>query len=162
MSQRIFNVRPGFGSTLVGLLIVSFFFYLVFKLFEFTIQTLITGLPVFFGIGLILLAGAFYVDEGVPRRFFSRQLNTLRVNPFMGLINVAAIVLFSPFVFGWLLIKALFIGKIRASVGEMQDRAAEEMRRNATGGRPVGPDDAGFTEIKRDDGLVIRIPKSDE
>lgn len=162
MSQWIFNVRPGLGTTLVGLLIVSLFFYSLFKIAEFTIQTLISGLPIFFGLGLILLAAAFYVDENVPRRFFKRQLTTLKTNPFMGVLNLAAIVVFSPFVFGWLLVKALFIGKIRASVGEMQDRAAEEMRRNAGGGAPIGQDDEGFTEIKRDDGVVIRIPKSED
>lgn len=162
MARRIYNVRPSFASTLVGLLVMVLLVYLLFRFAAFTVRTLVSGLPIFFGIGLILLAIAYSIDKEVPLRYFRKLGATARANPFKGFLQACATVLFSPFVFGWLLVKALFLDKMRSTVGEMQAHAQAHQRRQAGGPQPIGQDDADFTTVQRDDGLVIKIPKDDQ
>lgn len=162
MAQRVYNVRPGFGSTVVGVLVLALFVYGLFRLAAFTMSALVKGLPFFFGLGLVFLAIAYFVDPRAPRAYLASLGASFRQNPLMGLLRAAGTVLFAPFVFGWLLAKTLLIGKVRETVGDMQRRAEEQMRQRAGGaGAPIGRDDAEFTEVKRDDGLVIRIPKEE-
>jgi hypothetical protein len=68
---------------------------------------------------------------------------------------------FAPFVAFYLLGKALLLKKVKSAVGDMQQRAAEQMRNQPGMGGAIGVDDSDFTEVKRDDGLVIRIPKEE-
>jgi len=159
----MFNVRPGLGSTIVGLLVLGLLFYLLFRMAAFTLNALVSGLPFFFGLGLVLLAITYFIDKRIARDFFARLGATFRANPLMGVLHAVGTVVFAPFVFGWLLAKALFLGKVRTTMEGMQQRAAEQMHRQAgnAGARPIGDDQDGFTEVRRDDGMVIRIPKEE-
>lgn len=148
------------GSAIVGLLVFSLIVYGLFRVAAFTVSTLISGLPIFFGLGLIIAAAAYYVDKRVPTDFVNWLGKTFTVNPLKGLVIGAAAVVFAPFVAFYLLAKALLLKKVKSAVGDMQQRAADQMR-DQYGGSSIGVDDSDFTEVKRDDGLVIRIPKEE-
>lgn len=165
MAQRVYQVRPGFGTSLVGMLVVGLIVYGVFKLAAYTVGALVNGLPFFFGLGLILLAVTYFIDPRVPRNYLQSLGASFRQNPLLGVLRAAGTVVFAPFVFGWLLAKTLLVSKVKEKVGDMQRHAEAQMRQQqarAQGTGAIGRDDDGFTEVKRDDGLVIRIPKADE
>ncbi len=161
MTQRYTTARPSLGSAIIGLLVFALLIYVLFRVAAFTVNTLVSGLPFFFGIGLIVAAAAYYVDKRVPVDFVNWIGKTFRENPLKGLVIGAATVVFAPFVAFYLLAKALLLKKVKSAVGDMQQRAADQMRDQFGTGTPIGDDDAGFTEVKKDDGLVIRIPKQE-
>jgi len=160
MTQQQYSARPSLGSAIVGLLVFSLFIYVLFRVAAFTVSTLVSGLPVFFGIGLLIGAVAYYVDKRVPTDFVNWLGATFTTNPFKGIVIGAATVVFAPFVAFYLLAKALLLKKVKSAVGDFQQRAADQMR-DQYGGASIGVDDSEFTEVKQDDGLVIRIPKED-
>ena len=162
MTQRYTSARPSLGSAIVGLLVFALIIYGLVRVAAFTVNTLVSGLPIFFGIGLIIAAVAYYVDKRVPTDFVNWIGKTFTTNPFKGLVIGAATVVFAPFVAFYLLAKALLLKKVKSAVGDFQQRASEQMRdQYGMGGAPIGDDDSGFTEVKQDDGLVIRIPKEE-
>lgn len=162
MIDRRYEVRPSFASALVGLFVAGLLIYGLFRLAAWTMATLLSGLPVFFGIGLLLGAAAYFVDERVVVNF-GRWLQTLfRTRPFRGVLTAAAIVVFAPFVAAYLLGKALLLRRVRTAMGDAQERMAEAMRARASGGSAaIGVDEDGYEEVRRDDGLVIRIPREE-
>ena len=138
------------------------FFYLLFKVAAFTLNTLLSGLPLFFGIGALFFGFAYLVDKRVPRGFVQWLGATVRAEPIKGILLGLCTVVFAPFVGMYLLGKALLLKRVREAMGGARERAAEAMRERAraTGqGTPIGQQDADFEEVRRDDGLVIRIPK---
>jgi len=161
MNQRHYSARPSMGSAIVGLLVFSLIVYGLLRVAAFTVSTLVSGLPIFFGLGLIIAAAAYYVDKRVPTDFVNWLGKTFTINPLKGLVIGAATVVFAPFVAFYLLAKALLLKKVKSTVGDMQQRAAEHMRNQQGMGGAIGDDDSGFTEVKKDDGLVIRIPKEE-
>ena len=161
MTQRYTTARPSLGSAIVGLLVFALIIYGLFRIAAFTVSTLVSSLPFFFGIGLIVVAAAYYVDKRIPIDFVNWIGKTFRENPFKGLAIGAATVVFAPFVAFYLLAKALLLKKVKSAVGDMQQRAADHMREQHGMGGAIGDDDSGFTEVKKDDGLVIRIPKEE-
>ncbi|MFK8057435.1 MAG: hypothetical protein AB8F78_15020 [Saprospiraceae bacterium] len=161
MTQHQYSARPSLGSAIVGLLVFSLFVYVLFRVAAFTVSTLVSGLPIFFGIGLIVAAAAYYVDKRVPTDFVNWLGKTFTSNPLKGLVIGAATVVFAPFVAFYLLAKALLLKKVKSAVGDFQQRAADQMRDQYGGGAAIGVDDSDFTEVKKDDGLVIRIPKEE-
>lgn len=160
MNQGQYSARPSMGSAIVGLLVFSLIVYGLFRIAAFTVSTLVSGLPFFFGLGLVVAAMAYYVDKRVPTDFVNWLGQTFTVNPLKGLAIGAATVVFAPFVAFYLLVKALLLKKVKTAVGDMQQRAAEQMR-DQYGGTSIGVDDSDFTEVKREDGMVIRIPKEE-
>ena len=174
MEPRYQTVRPSLGSTVVGLAVFALAVYLLVRVAAFTVSTLLSGLPVFFGIGALLFGGAYLVDARVPRGFVQWLGATLRAEPLRGVLLGAATVLFAPFVGAYLLGKALLIKRVRSAVGDLQARAAEQMRERAraagtqrgalgdeAGAYGAAPDHGDYTEVRQDDGLVIRIPKGE-
>ena len=160
MNQHQYSARPSLGSAIVGLLVFALIVYGLFRVAAFTVNTLVSGLPIFFGIGLVIAAVAYYVDKRVPTDFVNWLGKTFTANPFKGLVIGAATVVFAPIVAFYLLAKALLLKKVKSAVGDMQQRAADHMREQQ-GGSSIGIDDSDFTEVKRDDGLVIRIPREE-
>ena len=162
MIQRGYHVRPSLGSAIVGLLVASLFIYGLFRLAAWTMSTLISGLPIFFGIGLILGAIAYAIDRRVVLGFGRYIGATFQIAPLKGILLAALTVVFAPFVFGYLLAKALLLRRVSEAMGDAQERMAEAMRER--GARPGGGGAAGlggepgYREVRRDDGLVIRIP----
>ena len=167
MTQRFQTVRPTPGSALLGLLVAGLFLYLLFRLAAFTLDALFSGLPVFFGLGVLLAGGAYLVDARVPRGFVAWLGGTFRARPLRGVLLAAAATVFAPFVGGYLLAKAVLLRKVRERFGEAQARAAEYARERGAGeeigGAGFGGSRTGsgddYTEVRRDDGLVIRIPR---
>ena len=161
MIQRGYHVRPSLGSALVGLLVAVLFIYGLFRLAAWTMSTLISGLPIFFGIGLVLGAIAYAVDRRVILGFGRYIGESFRANPLKGIALAALTVVFAPFVFGYLLAKALLLRRVGEAMGAAQERMTEAMRERArqAGGAAAGiGSEDGYREVRRDDGLVIRIP----
>lgn len=161
MSQRFYSARPSFGSTLVGLLVFILIVYGLFRLAVFTLDTLLTGLPIFFALGVLLGLGSWFVDKRVPVDFLRWVGSLVRQNPLRGILTGAATVLFAPFVGGYLLAKSLLLKKVKTAVGDFQERSQEHMRQQAGMHEPGSRTGEGFTEVRRDDGMVIRIPSKD-
>lgn len=158
--QRSYEVRPSLGSALVGMLVAGLFLYGLFRLAAWTMSTLISGLPIFFGIGLVLAAIAYAVDRRVVLGFGRWIGGTFERNPFKALLIAAATVVFAPFVAGYLLAKALLLRRVKEVVAGAQEQMAGAAYR-AAGGGAIGRDAEGYEEVRRDDGLVIRIPKEE-
>lgn len=164
MTQRSYEVRPSFGSALLGLLVAGLFFYAVFRVAAWTMSTLLSGLPVFFGVGLVVAGVAYAVDERVVLGFGRWLGLTFERSPLKGIALAAATVVFAPFVAVYLLGKALLLKRVREAVGGARERMADAMRERARrtgGGVPIGREQGAYEEVRRDDGLVIRIPRED-
>ncbi len=160
MPQRMYQVRPGLGSTIVGLLVIILGLYLLVRVAAFTLKTLLAGVPIFFGVGALLVVGAYFIDKRVVLKYFNWLGATLRVSPLRGIIYGAASVIFAPFVGLYLLAKAFLLKRVKTAMGDMAQRAEEHMRRQSSGaGASIGVDDSAYEEVRRDDGMVIRIPK---
>lgn len=158
--QRSYEVRPSFGSALVGMLVAGLLLYGLFRLAAWTMSTLLSGLPVFFAIGLALGAVAYFVDERVVRSFGRWLAATFQHSPLRGLLLGAATVVFAPFVALYLLAKALLLKRVRDVVADAQEQMAGAARRAADGSALGDPGEV-YEEVRRADGLVIRIPKEE-
>ena len=167
MIQRRYEVRPSFGSALVGMVVAALLLYGLFRLASWTVATLIAGLPIFFGVGLLLAAIAYAVDRRVVLNFGQWVGTTFERNALKGVGLAALAVLFAPFVCGYLLAKALLLRRVSAAFTEAQERMADAVRQQARrsgGGAAIGSDAddaAAYEEVRRGDGLVIRIPREE-
>ena len=160
MVQRSYEVRPSFGSALLGMLVAGLFLYGLFRLAAWTMSTLISGLPVFFGIGLALGAVAYFVDERVVKSFGRWLAASLERSPLRGLLLAVATVVFAPFVALYLLAKALLLKRVREAVAGAREQTPATGY-PAAGGGAIGGRGEGYEEVRRADGLVIRIPKEE-
>lgn len=160
MIQRNFNVRPSLGTTLIILAVIAIFFYLMVKLAMFTISTLVNGVPFFFGIGLILLAITYFTDKSIALNYFRDLGNTFKTAPLNAILKSILTVFAAPFVFGFLLFKATLKKRMEKTMGNAQGFPFGQGEQfNRQNEKSIGGD---YTEIRQDDGLVIRIPKDQD
>ena len=171
MPQQRYQVKPSFTSALVGILAFGLVVYLLVRVAAFTFKALFAGLPIFFGIGVVLAVVAYFIDRRVPMGLVRSLGLTFREHPVKGIVMSAATVLFAPFVGAYLLLKALFMKRMREMVSDFRERAQGGIP-SAGPGAMDRPDaafrqnttraSARYREVHRPDGLVIRIPVEEE
>ena len=155
MLHRTHIVRPSLGSALVGLLVFVAFLWLTFRLAAVAFKLLWYAGPV-------LLVAAFFIDRDTVLGFFRWLGGAFRQNPLVGLLYAVLAVVAYPLVCGWLFAKALLKRTIRRKVGDLQERMQAHARQAGDGHPGLGDEDGDYQTVRRDDGLVIRIPREGE
>ncbi len=154
MLNRTHVVRPSLGSALIGLLVFALFVYLLFKLAAFAFQVL-------YYVGPVLLVVAYFVDKETVIGFFRWLGGAFRQNPLLGLLYAVLAVVAYPLVCGWLFVKALLKRTLRRKLADLEAQMRAQGKYESRN-RGIGEEDSTeYETVRRDDGLVIRIPRGE-
>lgn len=149
MSGRMYTVRPGLGTALLGLLVFGLLVYGLYRVAVFAFQAM-------YIVGPLMLLLAFILHRETVLGYFRWLGSTFRQNFLSGLGLALLSFLAYPLVCGWLLVKAALTRSIKKKVAAMEEHMRERGVEDSYGMDTP----QRFDEIDRGDGMKIRIPRS--